>query len=154
MSAPVYEAVAYTMRYWFIAVALGILIAMITASYKTYKEKKTVKSELSRYLGYLEIIGGPEEFMHDRFGILEMNQIGSAEDGDVVLPDESVAPVHAFLYMENGDLILEPHEKRAATKINGRTAIRPHALKTGDVISIGDVQFAVYIKRTRLGYDH
>lgn len=154
MSTPVYEAVAYTMRYWFIAVACGILIAMIVASYRTYKEKKTVKTELSRYLGYLEIIGGPDEFLGDRFGILEMNQIGSDESADIILPDSSVAPVHAFLYMDNGDLILEPHVKNARTQINGRTAIRPHMLKTGDVIAVGDVEFAVYIKRTRLGYDH
>lgn len=40
MSTAVYEAVAYALRYWFIAVAVGILIAMIVASYKEYKEKR------------------------------------------------------------------------------------------------------------------
>lgn len=155
MSNAVYEALAYAMRYWFIAVAVGILIAMTVASYREYKEKKQVRSELSQFCGYLEIVDGPEEFLHDRFGIrAEMNTIGRSPDEDIVLPDATVAPVHAFLYMENDELILEPHGRGGETKINGRLALRRHKLKTGDVVSVGDVSFAVYIRRKRLGYDH
>lgn len=154
MSTPVYEAFSYAMRYWFIAVALGILIAMIVASFREYREKQTIKSELSQFLGYLEIIDGPESFVGDRFGIREMNRIGSADEGDIVLPDVTVQPTHAFMYMEGDKLILEPHTRLGATTINGRVAIRRHVLKTGDVVGIGDVQFAVYIRRTRLAYDH
>jgi predicted component of type VI protein secretion system len=39
------------------------------------------------------------------------------------------------------------------TKINGSKAINKHRIRTGDVISIGDVDFYVYIKRTRVGHD-
>lgn len=141
------------MRYWFIAVAVGILIAMIAASYKEYKEKKIVKSELSQFLGYLEIVRGPREFIGDRFGIRENNTIGRSDSSDVVLPDPSVARTHAFLYWDRGDLVLEPAGREGETKINGRLAIRRHVLKTGDVVSIGDVDFAVYIRRNRL-YDN
>lgn len=155
MSNAVYEALAYAMRYWFIAVAVGVLIAMIVASYREYREKRQVLSELSQFHGYLEIVGGPEEFIGDRFGIREeMNTIGSSPDEDIVLPDRTVAPVHAFIYMDGGNLILEPHAAPGTTKINGRLAVRRHALKTGDVISVGDVSFAVYIRRKRLSYDH
>ena len=155
MSNAVYEALAYAMRYWFIAVAVGILVAMIVASYREYKEKRQVRRELKQFSGYLEIIDGPPEFIGDRFGIREeMNTIGRSAEEDIVLPDPSVAPVHAFLYMENDRLILEPHAHSGTTRINGRLAMRRHALKTGDVVTVGDVSFAVYIRRKRLGYDH
>ncbi|MBD5559495.1 MAG: FHA domain-containing protein [Clostridia bacterium] len=155
MSDAVYEALAYAMRYWFIAVAVGILIAMVMASYREYKEKRQIRSELSQFSGYLEIIAGPEEFVGDRFGIRpEMNTVGSSPDEDIMLPDGSVAPVHAFLYMEGDRLILEPHSLRHVTQINGRRAVRKHELKTGDVVTVGDISFAVYIRRKRVGYDH
>lgn len=152
MTSAVYEAVAYAMRYWFIAVVVGTLIAMIYISYKEYKEKKTVRTELDQYIGYLEIVGGPEQFIGDRFGIRERNWIGRSKKDDIVLPDETVAQSHAQLYMDGDRLILEPGV-RGSTKINGRRAVRRHALKTGDVFSIGDVDFAVYIKRTRVGLE-
>lgn len=151
MSNAVYEALAYAMRYWFIAVAVGILIAMVVASYREYKETRQVRSELSRFQGYLEIVGGPEAFIGDRFGIREdSNAIGSSPDCEIVLPDDTIEPIHAFLYMDNGNLILEPRGPGGSTKINGRLAVRRHALKTGDVVSVGDVSFAVYIRRKRL----
>lgn len=153
MTSAVYEAISYAMRYWFIAVVLGTLIAMIYISYKEYREKKSVRSELDQYVGYLEIVGGPEQFIGDRFGIRPRNWIGRSKRDDIVLPDASVEQSHAQLYMDGDRLILEPGA-RGSTKINGRRAVRRHALKTGDVFSIGDVDFAVYIRRTRVGMEH
>ncbi len=147
-----YEAVAYAMRYWFIFVVVGILIAVIYISYKEYKEKKYVKGTMSQYFGYLEIVGGPPEFLGDRFGVRRQNTIGSSRKSDIMLPDNTVQKNHALLYMKQEDLVLEPTAK-AATQINGRRATTAHRLKTGDVVSIGDVDFAVYIKRTRLNHD-
>lgn len=98
-------------------------------------------------------MNGPPEFIGDRFGIRENNAIGRSDNCDIILPDPSVSASHAFLFWDRGDLILEPASREGRTKINGRLAIRKHALKTGDVISIGDVDFAVYIRRNRL-YDN
>lgn len=152
MNGLVYEAVSYAMRYWFIFVVVFILIALIYISYKEYTEKKNVKGAMRQYLGYLEIVGGPQEFIGDRFGIRDNNTIGSSRRCDIMLPDDSVLPNHARLYSENGDLVLTP-EKGGDTRINSRRATRSHRLKTGDVISIGHVNFTVNIKRTRVGND-
>lgn len=153
MDGMVYEAVSYAMRYWFIVVALGILITVIYISYKEYREKKYVKGAMSKFTGYLEIVGGPEEFIGDRFGIARENTIGSSAKADIMLPDDSVLKTHALLYMEGDDLIFSP-TSRSNTMINGRKAVRTHKLKTGDTISIGDIDLAVFIKRTRLNHDH
>lgn len=152
MSSVVYETLSYAMRYWFIFAALAILIALIYISYKEYNEKKYVKNRMSKFLGYVEIIGGPEEFIGDRFGLRDQNIIGSSRRADIMLPDDTVLKTHALLYREDDELVLSP-TSRSDTRINGRRASTKHRLKTGDVFSIGDVDFVLYIKRTRVGHD-
>lgn len=149
MTTGVYEVFAYALRYWFIAVAVGMLIAMIRISYKEYKARKAVQNELRQYVGYVEIIGGPEEFIGDRFGLRDMTTIGRADYCDIVLPDPTVAGEHAYISMDRGRLVLTPVDGQ--TKINDRRAVRPHAIKTSDRIRLGDVEFAVSIHRTRVG---
>jgi predicted component of type VI protein secretion system len=133
-------------------IVAGVLIALIYISYKEYKERKYVKGAISKFLGYLEIVGGPGEFMGDRFGIRERNTIGSSRTADIIIPDETVMKTHARLFREKDELMLLP-TARSDTKINGRKAINKHRVRTGDVISIGGVDFYVYIKRTRVGHD-
>lgn len=152
MNDSMYEAIAYVMRYWFIFVVVGLLIAMIYISHREISEKKQIKTEMGKYGGYLEIVGGPREFLGDRFGIADQNTIGSAAKADIIIPGRHIEKTHALLYKQGEDLILSPVQK-ADTKINGRRAISPHALKTGDVITIGNVDLRVYIKRTRLRHD-
>jgi len=152
MNSVIFETVSYAMRYWFIAVVAVVLIALIYISYKEYNEKKYVKDTMSKFLGYLEIIGGPEEFIGDRFGVRDQNTIGSSRKSDIMLPDDTVLKTHALLYKEGEDIVISPTSS-SDTKINGRRASTKHRLKTGDVISIGDVDFALYLKRTRISHD-
>jgi len=145
-----YDAIAYAMRYWFIFVVLGILIAMIVISVREVREKRQALTEIGRYIGYLEIVGGPEEYWGDRFGLREQNMIGSGGLADILIP--TIAKTHAHIYRQDEDLIFEP-ERGRVTKINGRRATNPHILKTGDVVTLGDVDLRVYLKRTRLHDD-
>lgn len=149
MTPGVYEAFSYAMRYWFIAVAVGVLIAMIRISYKEYKSRKEVRSELAQYIGYLDIVAGPEEFIGDRFGLRDVTTIGRSKRSSIVLPDPTVATEHVRITQEGRNLILMPLD--GDTKINGRRAVRPHAIKTGDEVQTGDIVFAVSIRRTRVG---
>lgn len=155
MNSLEYETLAFAMRYWFLALILAILIALIYVSYKQYTERKTVKDMLGRFNGYLEIIRGPREFLGDKFGIRgdADNLIGSAPGADIMLPDESVAPEHAYLYQGPDSMILSP-TRQGDTKINGRRTTRDHQLKTGDIISIGDIDFVLRLKRKRISDDN
>jgi hypothetical protein len=64
---------------------VGVLVALIFISYKEYREKKYVKGAISKFFGYLEIVGGPEDFLGDRFGIRDQNTIGSSRKADIVI---------------------------------------------------------------------
>lgn len=155
MNSVAYETLSFAMRYWFLIVVIAILVALIYVSYKQYTEKKTVKDTLGQYDGYLEIIRGPAEFLGDKFGIRggADNLIGSSPDADIIIPDESVAAEHAYLYQGPDSLVLSPTRK-GKTKINGRRATRDHQLKTGDVITIGDIDFTLRLKRKRISNDN
>ncbi|MEA4853781.1 MAG: FHA domain-containing protein [Christensenella sp.] len=148
-----FEIVSYAMRYWFIAIVLIILIAVIYISYKEYQQKKYVMTEINQFAGYMQIIGGPREFLGDRFGLADENEIGSAQNCDIAVPDRSILPRHAHIYRQDDDFYLEP-ASGADTKINGRRAINAHKLKTGDKVSFGNVDMRVYFKRTRIGNDN
>ena len=148
-----YEVAAYALRYWFIAAVLVILIAVIYISYKEYQQKKFVMTEISQFGGYMKIIGGPREFIGDRFGLRENNTIGSDSRCDIVLPDRTVKKNHAAIFQDGDDYYLEPAAK-APTKINGRRAVNAHKLKTGDSVSFGDVELRIYFKRTWIEHDN
>lgn len=148
-----YEVAAYALRYWFIAAVVAILIAVIYISYQEYQQKKFVMSEIGQFGGYVKIIGGPREFVGDRFGLREENTIGSDAQCDIVIPDRTVKRSHADIYREGDDYYIRPAEK-APTKINGRRATSTHRLKTGDAVSFGDVETRVYFKRTRIENGH
>ena len=152
MDGLAYEAVSGAMRYWFLLIVAGILIALIRISYMEYKEKKYVKDTIGKFLGYLEIIGGPDDFLGDRFGIRDFNAIGSSRNADIIIPDDSVHKTHAHIFWEKDEIMIRPKNK-SGTMINGRKAIGKHRIRTGDVISIGIVDFYVYIKRTRVGHE-
>ncbi|MEF9988197.1 MAG: FHA domain-containing protein, partial [Christensenella sp.] len=138
-----YEITAYALRYWFIAAMLVILIAVIYISYKEYQQKKYVRTELSQFDGYAKVIGGPREFIGDRFGLGVHNSVGSDARCDIVLPDASVRKNHASIFKEDDNYYIEPAAK-APTKINGRIATTAHKLKTGDALLFGDVELRVY----------
>ena len=149
MNGSVYEAVAFAMRYWFVFVMFVILIAVIYASVSEYRQRKYIMEEVGQYVGYLEIKSGPEDFIGDRHGIKVEKTLGRLAKSDICIDDYSVAKTHALLFKKGDDLFLSPMG-RAATMVNGKKILKPQILKTGDMITLGEVDARVFIKRTRL----
>ena len=149
MSGSVYEAVAFAMRYWFVFVMFVILIAVIYASVSEYRQRKYIMEEVGQYVGYLEIKSGPEEIIGDKHGIRLENTVGRLAKSDIFIDDFSVAKTHALLFKKEDDLYLSPLG-RAETMVNGKKILKPQILKTGDIITLGEIDLRVFIKRTRL----
>ncbi|MBQ9942155.1 MAG: FHA domain-containing protein [Christensenellaceae bacterium] len=152
MSGAVYETVAYIMRYWFIAVIGLMLLTLILVSRREYRERKAVMGEVGQYIGYLEVIGGADDVLGERVGIMKENRLGSSQSCDIVISDPSVRKNHAVIYKKDDQVILVPTEA-GSTRINGRRATRPHAIITGDVVQFGDISARVYVKPPVSGED-
>ena len=149
MNGPMYEVASYIMRYWFVFAMFVVLAAVIYASVSEYRQRKYVMEEVGQYVGYVEITSGPEQLIGERLGIREENTVGRLARSDIRIDDYSVAKTHALLYKKGEDLLLSPMG-RVVTMVNGKKITRPQALKTGDVITLGEIDARVFIKRTRL----
>lgn len=145
----VYNAVAYVMRYWFILVIVAVLVTLIWASVSELRQRKNVMGEVGKYIGYLEIISGSKNSIGVRIGMMDENMVGSSRSADIIINHPSVKRTHAMLYKKDNALILTPLQK-GHTLINGRRATRAHQLNSGDVISFGDVQAEVFLKKRDL----
>jgi len=141
------------MRYWFVFAMFVILAAVVYASVSEYRQRKYVMAEVGRYIGYMEIESGPEELIGERLGIREENTVGRLARSDISIDDYSVAKTHALLYKKGDDLFLSPLG-RAVTMVNGKKIVHPQVLRTGDVITLGEIDARVFIKRMRLYNDY
>lgn len=141
----IYKVLAAGMKYWFLCLAVLIVMLLISVSKKEYRERRAVLGEIGQYVGYLEIVGGLPEAQGMRIGVARDNTIGSGRSADIVIRHSSVQRAHALLYMQNGKLILSPLAK-GITQINGRQANQAYAVHTGDVISFGRVETRVFIR--------
>ncbi len=153
MDSSMYEAIAYIMRYWFVFAMFVILAAVIYASVSEYRQRKYVMEEVGQYVGYLEIESGPDEMIGERRGIRAENTVGRLPRSDISINDYSVAKTHALLYKKGDDLYLSPMG-RAITMLNGKRITRPQVLKTGDIVTLGEIDVRIFIKRMRLQNDY
>ena len=153
MNSSVYEAFAYAMRYWFVFVIFVVLVAVIYVSYKEYKQRKVAKEEIENYLGYVEVVSGNDDILGLRYSFKEENTIGRSQNADIFIDDKSLYKSHALLYEKEGDIYLTPLG-RAKTFVGGRKIIKGIKLKTGDIVTLGNVSLRVFIKRKRISDDY
>lgn len=139
MNSQLYAALAGITKYWYLLLTALILLFMIIVSIREYRQKKRIKKAVGRFIGYLELKSDGT-----RIGITADNLIGSGNRADIIIESPYVAKSHALIYYHDGRLLLRPLS--GETKINSRKAIREHEIFTGDVITMGDAAFDVYIK--------
>lgn len=139
MDSQSYVALAGVMKYWYLVLIGVMLISLIAVSVGEYRQRKRIRKEAGRFIGYLELI--PEG---TRLGLTRDNLIGSGSRADIIIESDKVAKSHALIAYKNTQLMLRP--VAGETKINGRKAIREHEIFTGDMISLGGVIFKVFIK--------
>ena len=139
MDTQSYAALASVTQYWYLILIALIFLSLVLVSVSEYRQKKKIRKEVGRFVGYLEQKGS-----QDRIGLTEENILGSGSRCDIIIDSPYVRKTHAVIYYRDGMLILRPVS--GDTKINGRRAIREHEIFTGDSIETGDVSFKVYKK--------
>jgi len=140
-----YDVFAFGLRYWFLLLIILIFVALVWVSVSEYKQRKYVMNEIGTYVGYMEIVDGPEEILGQRIGLMNDNSIGRSKRSDISINDRSVQKTHALIYLRGGHMFLSPMQN-SATQINGRRATRVHEIYTGDTVTFGDITGTVYIK--------
>jgi len=145
VNSSLYEAASYIMRYWFVILVVLMLFGVILISIREYREKKYVMGMAGKYIGFIEILAGSPEYMHERYGLLNRNTIGRSKRADVCIPDSSLKRVHALLYFKNGAAYINTLGTGEVLR-NGHSVDKPRILNTGDVLTLGGVIIGVHLK--------
>jgi hypothetical protein len=93
------------------------------------------------------VVGVLRRFDNNRAYIVDGSgfRIGREKHCDLIIPDKSVSRLHAEIALHGNDYVLQD-AGRIPTKVNGKEIGGAYTLKVGDVIQIGDHEFA-FIRR-------
>ncbi len=144
MSEQVFQILSGSMRFWFILLIGGMLLALVFISLREYKDKRSVIADVSRYIGYLEILYGPEDMLGARVGLTNENTIGSGSSCEICLHDASVEKFHAELIKQGEEMYLYP--KSPSTKLNGARISQPTEVFNEDIITFGGIETLLFIR--------
>ena len=142
----IYEAAAIAMRYWFVAVALIVLLGVTGISVKEYRDKRYVLSIAQSSIGYLTIISGPDDVMGENLQLMQKNTIGRSRRCDIMLADRSVDKAHSQIERSLSGAVYLKRLGKGEVSHNGRSIESRARLKSLDTVCFGNVVAKVHLK--------
>lgn len=142
----IYEAAALAMRYWFMVVAVIILLGMTGISIKEYKDKRYVLNVAQSSIGYLSVISGPKDVIGENIPLMEQNVLGRSRRCDIVIADRSVDKEHVQIKKAlSGAVYLERLSSGYVT-VGGRSIKNRERIYSMDIVCLGNVVTEVHLK--------
>lgn len=142
----IYEAAALAMRYWFMVVAVIILLGMTGISIKEYKDKRYVLNVAQSSIGYLSVISGPRDVIGENIPLMEQNVLGRSRRCDIVIADRSVDKEHVQIKKAlSGAVYLERLSSGDVT-VGGRSIKNRERIYSMDIVCLGNVVIEVHLK--------
>lgn len=90
----------------------------------------------------LEVYEGSCKSKTDIFYLVDSVTIGSASNCDIIFNDAQVAPLNSRIFVRNQMIYIEDMNSPQGTAIGGMRIQGQNRLRSGDVISIGTVEFS------------
>ena len=145
------DIITFAAKFWFLAIAVLILVRVVDNSVFEFNVKREIKnSGAGLTLGYLTIVAaGDEAMLGERFHLKWENSIGSGKRSDVYIKDGSVSKNHALLYLSRGKAYILP-SSRQMLMINDERATGHQPLNDADEISLGNVKLRLRLEREEL----
>lgn len=127
---------AFCMRYALtILMASALLRILFIAASQWRSARRSADSAASR-IGKLTDASGRE------YGLDPDNILGRSRRCDIVIPDPTVAGVHAQIYRRRKTVYLQPII-RGRVYLNGEPVTRRARLRSGDVVAVGGAALIV-----------
>ena len=130
-----YEATALALRFWFLVVAVIIVLGVTSISIKEYRDKRMVLDVAQSSIGYLAIISGPDDVMGENVPLLDQNTIGRSRHADIIFADRSVDKAHSQIYLSEDGTVT----------VNGVSLDGSAPLKNRDIVCFGNVVAKVFL---------
>lgn len=142
-----YEATSLALRFWFLIVAVIIVLGVTSLSIKEYKDKRMVLDVAQSSIGYLAVISGPEDVMGENVPLLEQNTIGRSRNADIMFADRSVEKAHSQIYLCEDETVMINRLGRGDVTVNGVKLDDSAPLKSRDIVCFGNVVAKVFLKK-------
>ena len=114
-----YEATALALRFWFLVVAVIIVLGVTSISIKEYRDKRMV---------------------------LDQNTIGRSRHADIIFADRSVDKAHSQIYLSEDGTVTVNRLGRGDVTVNGVSLDGSAPLKNRDIVCFGNVVAKVFLK--------
>lgn len=128
-----------------IMVFLAVLALLKKNRKKTFLEEGVSKTEAGVPLR-LEIYSGKCRNKTASLMLVENLIIGSSQDCDIVFDDPDMAPKNSRISLVNSQVYIEDLDSPGGTTLDGMRIQRRNKLRGGEVISIGQAEFAVFFQ--------
>ncbi len=141
-----YEATALALRFWFLIVAVIVLLGVTSISIKEYRDKRMVLDVAQSSIGYLSVISGPEDVMGQNVPLMTENIIGRSRSSDILFADRSVDKAHSQIYKDDRGTVYISRLGRRDITVNGISIDDPVPIYDRDVVCFGNVVAKVHLK--------
>ncbi len=137
---------------WFLVggVSLLVVIGIIAISIVLKKRKGSKKSVTINTPGSLpmelKVYSGKVNVGNTTIYLADSLTIGSQKDCDLIIEGKGVEPIHAKIFKQNGQVYIEDLKSKEGVAIGGMLIQEHNPLRSGDVISIGDVDFTLIFR--------
>lgn len=124
-------------------VAIGIIaVSIVLKKRKGSKKSVTVNTPGSLSME-LKVYSGKVNVGNTTIYLADSLTIGSQKDCDLTIEGNGIEPVHAKIVKQNGQVYIEDLKSKEGVAIGGMLIQERNPIRSGDVISIGDVDFTL-----------
>lgn len=142
----IYEATALALRFWFVVVAIIVLLGVTGISVKEYRDKRFVLGIAQNSIGYLRVISGPDDVIGENIQLTEKTVIGRSRRSDIVFADRSVDKSHSQIAKVLSGAVYLSRLGTGEVTVGGKSVDSRIRLYDGDVVCFGNVVTEVHIK--------
>jgi hypothetical protein len=125
---------------------LAFLAAIFVILWRDYRAAASAVEKGQRQRGRLVVVRSPDGAAGISYPLLPLTSLGRSPTNTIVLIDTFCSQEHALVTWRGGQWWLEDRNSSNGTLLNGEVVTEPVVVSSGDVITVGRVEFRVELE--------
>ncbi|MDY3052609.1 MAG: FHA domain-containing protein [Ndongobacter sp.] len=137
-----YTILSTVLKFVFVVIVLSFIytiVKMITQDIRSTWQQKAPEA------AYLKLLSNAQNYdfpVRNEYYLSDNTTIGRADDNAIVIKDPRMSKYQARIIRENGRFFIDDLGATNPTLVNERSLKQPIELKTRDLVTLGDLDFA------------
>ena len=144
MTVSLFETLSFILRYWYILIGIVFTSGLLYVSIHEYRNRKQYIDELEKYVGYMEIVDGPDMTAGSKIVLTEDNTVGKSRNNDVIIDSGLVDKRHMRITLKDGIFYVTPHTG-SSVLVDNRKVVRTTAVQSGGMIDINGITARLFL---------